>query len=121
MAPRRNFGDDATVPRMKLGLRGDHIRAHMAVVGYEGGRRLVARRLEPENHRLPLDPDSLPDRVLPHDQSVLAVVGVVAAPDARRLEAEALVERDGAPVRDAHLERVPAPRIALGEAEELDE
>ena len=43
--------------------------------------------------------------VAPHDHGVLAVVGVVAAPNAARLEAEQLVQPDRALVRDADLER----------------
>src|SRR5262249_55483720 len=42
-------------------------------------------------------------RVLPHDQRVLAVVRVVAAPDAARPEPGTLVEPDRVLVRDAHL------------------
>ena len=44
----------------------------------------------------------------PHDHRVLAGVAVVARPGAGRAEAEALVERDRAGVRGAHLERVLA-------------
>src|SRR5689334_22237926 len=58
------------------------------------------------------------DRVLPHDQRVLAVVRVVAAPHASGAEAEVLVELDRAGVRDADLERVAAPRAAGGDLEE---
>ena len=52
---------------------------------------------------------------------VLAVVGVVAAPDAARAEAERLVELDRAGVRDAHLERVAAPPVAGRLLEEVVE
>src|SRR5262249_27770716 len=45
-------------------------------------------------------------RVLPHDQGVLAVVRVVAAPYPGGLKAETLVQPDRSCVRDAHLERV---------------
>ena len=45
----------------------------------------------------------LDERVAPHDQRVLAVVGVVAAPDAAALEAEPLVQPDGVEVGHAHL------------------
>ena len=49
---------------------------------------------------------------------VLAVVGVVAAPQAARAEAEPLVEGDRLLVRDAHLERVAAPGVVGREVEE---
>src|SRR5262245_63141398 len=58
------------------------------------------------------------DGVLPHDQRVLAVVGVVAAPDAPRLEAEPLVQRDRGRIRDAHLEGVAAARVVDGQGEQ---
>src|SRR4051812_13363260 len=58
------------------------------------------------------------DGVLPHDQRVLAVVRVVAAPEAARAEAEALVEGDRLVVRDAHLERVAAAGVVGREVEE---
>ena len=58
------------------------------------------------------------DRVAPHDQRVLAVVRVVAAPDAAGDEAEPLVEPDRALVRDAHLERVAAALVRRGHLEE---
>src|ERR1039458_10461150 len=52
-------------------------------------------------------------RVAPHHDRVLAVVGVVAAPPADRLEAEALVEPDGVPVAHPHLHGYPArPELA---------
>src|SRR5438105_1334124 len=60
----------------------------------------------------------LADRVLPHDQGVLAVVCVVAAPDPAALEAESLVERDRVRVRDAHLEGVAPPSVVGGQLEE---
>src|SRR5262249_43984285 len=56
--------------------------------------------------------------VAPHDERVLAVVCVVAAPDAARLEAELLVEVDRVVVRDAHLEGVAAALVATGLLEE---
>jgi hypothetical protein len=43
------------------------------------------------------------ERVAPHDQRILAVVGVVAAPDAAALEAEPLVEPDGVVIGHTHL------------------
>ena len=60
-------------------------------------------------------------RVAPHDQRVFAVVRVVPAPDPAALEAQLLVERDRALVRDAHLERVPAPSLAGGQLEQAPE
>ena len=88
--------------------------------GDERGRRLVARRLEREDHSARRGGRRATGS-LPHDQRVLAVVRVVAAPDAASLEAEPLVERDRAVVRDAHLERVAAPAVARGELEQLVE
>ena len=58
------------------------------------------------------------DRVLPHDQRVLAVVRVVAAPQAARAETEALVEGDRLLVRDPNLERVAAPGVVGREVEQ---
>src|SRR5438067_1626283 len=60
----------------------------------------------------------LADRVLPHDQRVLTVVGVVAAPDAAGLEAQPLVQGDGTDIRDPHLEGVAASTPAGGYLEE---
>src|SRR5215207_10019965 len=57
-------------------------------------------------------------RVLPHDERVLAVIGVVAATDSPSREAEALVELDRRIVRDSYLERVAAASVAGGELEE---
>src|SRR4051794_41528677 len=57
--------------------------------------------------------------IAPHDQRVLAVVGVVAAPHAARLEPGFLVEADRDVVRHADLERVPAPAFAGGCDEQL--
>ena len=56
--------------------------------------------------------------IAPHDQRVLAIVGVVAAADASRFEAELLVELDRALVRDAHLECVAAPLVVARHLEE---
>ena len=50
MAPRRDLGDDASELRVQVGLRSNHVRADVTVVGDERGGRLVARRLERENH-----------------------------------------------------------------------
>src|SRR4051812_6004415 len=57
--------------------------------------------------------------IAPHDQRVLAVVGVVAAPHAARLEPGFLVEADRDVVRHADLERVPAAAFAGGCDEQL--
>src|SRR5205814_2689906 len=54
----------------------------------------------------------------PHDEGVLAVVGVVAAADTAALEAELLVEPDRVHVRDAHLEGVAAAVVVRGQLEE---
>ena len=59
-----------------------------------------------------------PAALAPHDQRVLAVVGVVAAAHAAALEAEALVQVDRARVRDAHLERVAAAAVVLRQLEQ---
>src|SRR5918992_1606346 len=61
------------------------------------------------------------DGVLPHDEGVFAIVRVVTAPDAARLETEPLVERDRARVRHAHLEGVATPRVARRQLEQLVE
>src|ERR1041385_1171697 len=58
------------------------------------------------------------DRLLPHDQRVLAVVGVVAPANAPRLEAEALVEPDRSVVRDPDLQRVAAVGVVGGQLEQ---
>ncbi len=50
LAPRGHLGDDPAVAGVELGLRGDDARADLAVDGDEGGGRLVAGRLEPEDH-----------------------------------------------------------------------
>src|SRR6185312_10809346 len=62
--------------------------------------------------RVPLaDSASSGIRVAPHDQGVLAVVGVVPAAEAFLSEAEPLVERDRPRVGDAYLECVAAQRV----------
>ena len=113
MTPRGDLGDDAAVRRVQLRLGGDDVRPDLAVRRDDGGRRLVARDVSmPEDQAaqpLPAAVWPASGRVSPHDQGVLAVVRVVAAADAARLEAEPLVECDRARVRDAHLQRVPAP------------
>ena len=76
---------------------------------------LVARGLDPEDHA----PPARRDRVLPHDQRVLAVVRVVAAPDPARLEAERSRTAGSRRVRDAHLERVAAVAVAGGQLEQV--
>ena len=52
VAPRRNLRDDSAVASMQVGLGGDHVRPDLAVVRDERGGRLVAGRLERQNHRL---------------------------------------------------------------------
>ena len=54
----------------------------------------------------------------PHDQGVLTVVGVVAAPDAAGLEPELFVELNRVRVRDAHLEGVAAATIVRRDVEQ---
>src|SRR5688572_422864 len=61
------------------------------------------------------------DRVAPHDQRVLAVVGVVAAPDAARDKAHRLVQLDRTLVGHADLERVAAALVRRGQLEEVVE
>ena len=57
----------------------------------------------------------------PHDQGVLAVVGVVAAAHARGVKPIALVEPDGLGVRDPHLEREAAGVVVCSLAEDVVE
>src|SRR5919109_1947469 len=57
-------------------------------------------------------------RVAPHDQRVLTIVRVVAAPDAALREAVALVQLDRALVGHAHLERVAAAGVVGRDLEE---
>ena len=52
MPPRGDLRDDASVARVQVGLRGDDVREDAPVLGDERGRRLVARRLEPEDQAL---------------------------------------------------------------------
>ena len=56
--------------------------------------------------------------VTPHDQGVLTIVGVVAAPDPSRLEAELLVQANCVLVRDPHLEGVATALVVACELEE---
>ena len=48
--PRRDLGHDAAEPRVQVRLRGDDVGADLSVARDERGRRLVARRLDPEDH-----------------------------------------------------------------------
>ena len=50
VAPRRDLGHDAAVPRVEVGLRRDDARAHFALFRHERCGGLVATRLEPEDH-----------------------------------------------------------------------
>ncbi len=47
---RGDLGDDAAVARMQVGLGGDDVGPDLALLGDERGGRLVAGRLERENH-----------------------------------------------------------------------
>ena len=47
---RCDLGHDASVGGVQLGLRRDNRRPHLAVSRHEGSGRLVAGRLDPENH-----------------------------------------------------------------------
>src|SRR6266542_3824349 len=95
MPPRRDLRNDASVPRMQLCLRRDDVGQHMPVAGDESACRLVARGLEGEDQaRSNFDASTTSGirgfRVAPHDQSVFAIVGVIAAADPTRAEAETL-------------------------------
>src|SRR5215204_3404610 len=68
---------------------------------------------------LGLSDRTVSERIPPHDERVLPVVGVVAAPQAARLEPEGLVEGNRGGVGDANLERVAAPRVSGRQLEEL--
>ena len=50
VAPRCDLGNDASEARVKLCLRRHDGRQHSTVVGHDRGRRLVARRLDAEDH-----------------------------------------------------------------------
>ena len=50
VAPRRDLGHDAAVPRVEVRLRGDDARANLSVLRDERRRGLVAARLDPEDH-----------------------------------------------------------------------
>ena len=98
-------------PRVRRGLRGDHVGEDARAVE-NGGAGVVAGRLDRQDQAA---------QVQPHDQRVLAVVVVIAGTDAGRAEAEALVHVDRLAVGDPHLERerqLPAapPRTAAAAA-----
>src|SRR4051794_25203781 len=57
--------------------------------------------------------------IAPHDERVLAVVGVVAPAHAGGDESERLVQVDRGVVGDAHLERVAALDVVAGQLEQL--
>ena len=118
MPARRDLGHDAPVPRVQIRLRGDDRGEDHAVARDDGGRGLVAGGLDPEDVHPPSLAAARLLRLAPHDQRVLAVVGVVAAADALRLEAEPLVQADRADVRDADLEGVAAVGVVLRQVEE---
>ena len=50
VAAARDLGDDSSEACVQLVLRGDDARPDLPVARDERGRRLVARRLDPENH-----------------------------------------------------------------------
>ena len=50
VVPRRDLGHDAPVLRVQLGLRGDDRGEHVALLGDDRRRRLVAGGLDPEDH-----------------------------------------------------------------------
>ena len=88
MPTRSDLGNDAPVARVQLGLGRDDAGAHLAVMRVRGRRQ--SRRTTSRGRGSPgLLGRVAADRVLPHDQRVLAVVRVVAAAHAARLEAEA--------------------------------
>jgi hypothetical protein len=51
MASRGDLRHDAAEAGVQFGLRGDDVREDLAVARDHGGGRLVARRLETEDHR----------------------------------------------------------------------
>ena len=52
VSARRDLGDDAAVARVQVGLRGDDVGEDTPVARDEGGGRLVAGGLDPEDLRL---------------------------------------------------------------------
>src|SRR5665647_3862520 len=88
-------------------------------------RRTRSRRTEEARRAGPPRPGreprgrscAVPFPVLPHDDGVLAIVAVVAGTHAGGDEAEAPVQLDARRVGDAHLERVPAVPLTLGDRE----
>ena len=105
-------------------LGGDDAGADLAVAGHDGGAGVVAARLEREDHvngptafgTSSSEPAARRGGP-PHHDRVLAVVGVVAAADAGRLEAEPVVELERPVVGAAHLER----ELRLGVAYALEQ
>ena len=98
---RGDLRDDAAEARVHA-LGGDDVGEQIALIGDDGGARVVARRLDREDHAGRRRARHV---AAPHDHRVLAVVGVVPAAHAGRAEAELLVQHDRARVRLAHLER----------------
>src|SRR5262245_37434145 len=98
---------------MQLRLGGDDVREDPALTGYERRRRLVTRGLETKDHAGSCSNARNPVAygVLPHDQGILAVIGVVAATHSPSFEAKSFVQPDRARVRDADLERVAAATV----------
>ena len=61
--PRGDLRDDAAVTRVQIRLRGHDEESSSAVAGDDGGRRLVARRLDAQDRQASLgDGDSRPRR-----------------------------------------------------------
>src|SRR5438067_8269369 len=87
-----------SIPRVRLMTRQGRVTAEAGHVGVDPGQVLLERL--PEARRV--------DRVGPHDDRVLAVVGVVARPAADDLEAEVLVHPLCVLVAGPDLERDPA-------------
>src|SRR5438105_9665209 len=81
-----------------------------AVSSQEVSRPRITVRAGAEGSRRVVDLSRL--RVPPHDQSVLAVVGVIAATHTTRLEPGLLVQLDRDLVRHAHLQRVATAPVA---------
>src|SRR6266540_3549649 len=98
----------------------------MPVAGDERACGLVARALEGEDQARSNFGASTSSgirgfRIAPHDQGVFAIVGVIAAADPARAEAETLVQLDRALVRDSHLQRVAALARVFRQLEKLVE
>ena len=113
VAARGDLRHHAAVALVQQPLRSDHVRAAPRRPRLtSGGAGVVAARLDRRGSRVRRASawrrvhGLTGGRGAPHDQGVLPVVVVVAAPASGGAEAEALVEADRAVVRGPDLERV---------------